>query len=117
MRKHIRATYDFRKTYILPCISAIVMGIVAFCVHMIFDELFIMLLSNVVKPEVIEEFGGLPRKMLYFSNLAATIIAVLVAMFVYFAVLIKSGGASEDDIKRFPKGAKIAQILKKIRIL
>ena len=117
MRKHIRATYDFRKTYILPCISAIVMGIVAFCVHMIFDELFIMLLSNVVKPEVIEEFGGLPRKMLYFSNLAATIIAVLVAMFVYFAVLIKSGGASEDDIKRFPKGVKIAQILKKIRIL
>lgn len=117
MSSSIRVTYDFRKTYILPCISALVMGIVAFCTHLVFEKLFIMLFSNVVKPEVIEELGGFPRKMLYFSNLAATMIAVLVAMFVYFAVLIKSGGASEDDIKRFPKGAKIAQILKKIRIL
>ena len=53
----------------------------------------------------------------YFINLIATMIAVLAAVVVYFAVLIKSGGATEDDIKRFPKGASIARLLKKIKLL
>ncbi len=100
MKKHIPIKYDFRKTYLLPSISALVMGIVAFCVHMLFEKLFKMFVGSA-----------------YLCNLLATMIAVGIAMFVYFAVLIKSGGASEDDIKRFPKGVKIAQILKKLRIL
>ena len=100
MKKHIPIKYDFKKTYLLPSISALVMGIVAFCVHMLFEKLFKMFVGSA-----------------YLCNLLATIIAVGIAMFVYFAVLIKSGGASEDDIKRFPKGVKIAQILKKLRIL
>ena len=100
MKKHIPIKYDFRKTYLLPVISALVMGIVAFCIHMIFEKLFKLFIGSA-----------------YFCNLFATMIAVMVAMFVYFAVLIKSGGASEEDIKRFPKGTGIARILKKLRIL
>ena len=99
MTSNITVTYDFRKTYALPVISAMVMGIVAFCVHLLSEMLFKLFLGP------------------YFSNLIATMIAVFVGAFVYFAVLIKTGGASEDDIKRFPKGTKIAQILKKIRIM
>lgn len=99
MTSNIRVTYDFRKTYALPIISAMVMGIVAFCVHLIFEMLFKLF------------FGP------YFSNLIATMIAVFVGAFTYFAVLIKTGGASEDDIKRFPKGTKIVGLLEKIRLL
>ncbi|RKM57400.1 polysaccharide biosynthesis protein [Butyrivibrio sp. X503] len=112
MKKHIPITYDFRKTYLLPSISALVMGIVAFCTHMIFEKLFIKLSLWITMKLYGEEIAKY-----YLSNLIATVIAVGIALFVYFAVLIKSGGASEDDIKRFPKGVKIAQILKKLRIL
>ncbi len=100
MKKRIPINNDFKKTYLLPSISAVVMGIVAFLVHWGFDSLFKLFI---------------PRE--YFANILATLIAVLVAVFVYFAVLIRSGGASEEDIRRFPKGASIALLLKKLRIL
>ena len=53
----------------------------------------------------------------YFVNLGCSIVAVLAGVFVYFAVLIRSGGATENEIKRLPKGATIASILKKLHIL
>lgn len=99
MKRSIAVSYDFRKTYALPVISAIVMGIVAFCIHMVFEKLFKLFLGP------------------YFSNLIATMIAVFIGAFTYFAVLIKTGGATREDILKFPKGAKIAGLLEKIRLL
>lgn len=100
MRKHIPVANDIKKAYILPVISAVVMGGAAYLVHFLFSLLF-------------SKFIGSD----YFVNLLATLIAVLIAIFVYFIVLIKSGGASEEDIRRFPKGGSIASLLKKLRIL
>ncbi|WP_026515700.1 putative polysaccharide biosynthesis protein [Butyrivibrio sp. MC2021] len=100
MRKHIPVANDIKKAYILPVISAVVMGGAAYLVHFLFSLLF-------------SKFIGSD----YFVNLLATLIAVLIAIFVYFVVLIKSGGASEEDIRRFPKGGSIASLLKKLRIL
>ena len=53
----------------------------------------------------------------YFVNLFSTMISVLGSVPLYFTVLIKSGGASEEDIQKFPKGTNIVSILKKIRVL
>lgn len=100
MRKHIPVSNDIKNTYVLPVISAVVMGAAAFLTHFLFSLLFRLFI-----------------KREYFSNLLATIIAIVVAIFVYFLVLIKSGGASEDDIRRLPKGASIALLLRKLRIL
>lgn len=100
MRKYIPVANDIKKAYVLPAISAAIMGGAAYLIHFLFSLLF-------------GKFMGSE----YFVNLLATIIAILVAIFVYFIVLIKSGGASEEDIRRFPKGGSIASILKKIRIL
>ncbi|MBE5836799.1 putative polysaccharide biosynthesis protein [Butyrivibrio sp.] len=100
MHKYLPVYYDLKKTYLYPSVSALVMGVAAFGVYELFELLFGFIISSK-----------------YFANLFATFVAVFVAAFVYFAVLIKSGGATEDDIKRFPKGASIAGILKKIKLL
>ena len=100
MHKHLPVFYDLKKTYLYPSVSAVAMGIAAFGVYELFELLFGFFVGND-----------------YFVNLFATMIAVFVASFVYFAVLIKSGGASEEDIKRFPKGTAIAGLLKKIKLL
>ena len=100
MHKYLPVYYDFKKTYLYPSVSALVMGVAAFGVYELFELLFGFIISSK-----------------YFANLFATFVAVFVAAFVYFAVLIKSGGATEEDIKRFPKGASIAGILKKIKLL
>ena len=96
----MKIQYDMKKTFVLPLISALVMGIAAFGTY----KLLSLLLGLFMGSE-------------YFVNLIACAIAIMVAVFVYFVVLIRSGGASEGDIKRFPKGGSIVSILKKIRVL
>ncbi len=100
LKQHLQVINDFKKTYLFPIISSVVMGGVAFGIYQLFALIF-------------RQFVGSE----YFVNLFSTIVAVAVAVPVYFVVLIKSGGATEEDIKRFPKGASIAGILKKMRIL
>ena len=99
MKKSLEFTVDVKKTYILPAISAAVMGAIAFGVHFVFSLVFGKFVSS-----------------WYFTNLFATVIAVVIAIIVYFVVLIRSGGASEDDIRRFPKGATIVRLLKRVKI-
>lgn len=100
MRKYIPLESEIKKTYILPIISAVVMGVVSFGLH-----------------RLIEFLIGFVLPSDYFANLIATFIAIIAAIFVYFVVLIKSGGASEEDIKRLPKGRSVALLLRKLRIL
>ena len=44
-------------------------------------------------------------------------IAIAFAVLVYFALLIKLGGVSEEDLRRFPKGYMIVRFAKKFRLL
>ena len=47
----------------------------------------------------------------YFANLIATAAAILAAVFVYFAALIKLKGVSRNDILMLPKGQKILDLM------
>ena len=100
MKRSLEISYDIKKTYILPAVSAVVMGAAALGIYYLFSLIF----GTFVGSE-------------YFTNLFATIIAIIVAIIIYFVVLIKSGGASEEDIRRFPKGTAIVRILKKTKML
>ena len=100
MKRNLPIVNDFKKTYLFPTVSSIIMGAAAFGIYKLFELLFGL-------------FMGSP----YFINLFSTLISVFFAAFIYFAVLIKSGGASEEDIKRFPKGSSIVSLLKKIHLL
>ena len=100
MKRNLPVFNDFKKTYLFPTIASVVMGGCAFGIYQLFALIF-------------RQFVG----SAYFVNLFSTLIAVFFGAFIYFAVLIKSGGASEDDIKRFPKGSGIVSLLKRIRLL
>ena len=91
---------DFKKTYLLPSISSVVMGAGAYGVYRLFDYA----LGFIIESD-------------YFVNIFSTMLAAGAGVCIYFVVLIKSGGASKEDIMRFPKGASIVRILKKVRIL
>lgn len=100
MKRSLEISYDIKKTYIIPIVSAVVMGGVAFGMYYLSAFLF-------------GKFIGSE----YFVNLFSAIVSIALAIPIYFVVLIKSGGASEEDIKRFPKGASIAKILKRLRLI
>jgi stage V sporulation protein B len=100
MTRSLPVKYDLKKTYLFPIIASAVMGGAAFGIYQLFSLIFRQFVDSD-----------------YFVNLFSTAVAVLFAVFIYFLVLIRSGGASEEDIKRFPKGASIVSLLKKIRIL
>ena len=100
MKKNLLIKNDLKKTYLFPVLASVVMGASAFGAYKLFELIF-------------KQFVGSE----YFVNLFSTMVAVTVAVPVYFVVLIKSGGATQDDIRRFPKGARIVGILKKCKIL
>ena len=80
------------KTFVMPSIAALVMGGVA--------------------------FGGYHLcAMLIPSNVICLIFAMLLAVVVYFVVLIKTGGASREDLLKFPKGQLLVRVAKKCRLL
>ena len=100
MKKNLHINNDLKKTYLFPTIASVVMGAGAFLIHMLLSMLFVKLIPSS-----------------YFVNLFATLIAVVVAVFIYFTVLIKSGGATREDIMRFPKGNSIVGFFEKIKLL
>lgn len=100
MKRNLKIVNDFKKTYVFPIISSIAMGGVCYGIHFGIN----LVLKTLMGGE-------------YFPNLIATAFSVLTGVFVYFLVLVKSGGASREDIMRFPKGRSIVSLLEKIRIL
>ena len=92
IHKEIQYKQEGRKTFVLPLIAAAVMGGVAYGVYT---------LCYLVVP----------------SNTICLIAAILFAVIVYFVVLLKIGGADENDLKRFPKGTLLVKVFKKLRLL
>ena len=116
LKKYITTVTNYKKTYVLPIASAVIMGGIAHLTYMLVNLIvYLIALVSGSLAEELDYFDFLYSN--YFVNLGATLVSVGVGVFVYFAVLIRSGGATENDIKRFPKGAAIARILKKLRIL
>ncbi len=117
LKRYISTTTNYKKTYLLPIASSIIMGGVAYLTY----DLVVLIIFGIKKLSgaiADPEIGFLDFMYSnYFVNLFASIIAIAVAAFVYFAVLIRSGGTTEAEIRKFPKGATIAAFLKKLRIL
>jgi stage V sporulation protein B len=80
------------KTFLIPTISAGFMGVAAYFVYQGFQIL-----------------TGL--------NWLAALIAIVVAIVVYFALLLFMKGVDEDELEFLPKSASIIRFLKKLRLL
>ena len=92
LKKHIGYKQEIVKTYLIPTAASAVMGI---CVYIVYRVFLLWLGSNAI----------------------ACIIAILVGMLIYTAMLLLMHGVTEEEIYKFPKGSAIVRILKAIRLL
>lgn len=85
-------TQEMKKTFILPAVSSLIMGVFAY-------------------------FSYKLMYMLVPSNTICLVISIVLSVFVYFIVLIKIGGATKKDLLAMPKGHVLVKLLTKIKLL
>ena len=98
--KYLDMKIPFGKVYAKPIAAAVVMGIATALVYSLVNRLLMAAADRV-----------------YFNNLIASVAAIAVAIIVYFAVLIKIGGLTREDLLQVPKGAKVVGVLQKMRLM
>ena len=92
LRKYVGYKQEILKTFVIPCISAAIMGAAVWGVY----QLFLYLL----RIEVI-----------------ATVMGLLSGVIVYFVVLLLLKGVTESELKRLPKGYLLVRLAKKSHLL
>lgn len=92
VRKALGYRQEIKKTFLKPVLAAIVMGVAAHYVYI----------------------------MVYWFvpvNLVALLPSILVAMLIYFTLVIKTGALSEEELRGIPKGTMIVRVAKKLHLL
>ncbi len=92
LEKYLHYKQEILKTFVLPTISAGLMGVVTY-------------------------FTYLGLHLLIGSNSIATILSLPVAVLVYFGLLIFMKGIEEEELYNLPKGDRIVRALKKLHLL
>lgn len=92
MKKALNYKENMVKTYLMPLFASVIMGAAAWVVYYGVYQL-------------------LP------SNLVALALSVVIAVMVYFVVLIKIGGLTEKELKAMPKGTGFIRIAKKAHLM
>lgn len=92
LAKYSGYRHEWKKSFILPAICSLIMGAVTLG--------FYYLVYLVIK-----------------SNTVACLFAIVIAVFVYFVLLILSKAVDEDDLLSFPKGTLLVKAAKKLRLI
>jgi len=92
MYKHLKYHQEKINTFLLPMLSALIMGIVCFGVY---HGLYLLVKSNII----------------------ATFVSIIVGAIIYFEILILSKAVTEKELLSFPKGHMIVGIAKKMRLI
>ncbi|MBO5088327.1 MAG: polysaccharide biosynthesis protein [Lachnospiraceae bacterium] len=99
IKKELEYKVEWKQTLGVPFLSAIIMGIVAFFAYWGMDVVFKNVMSE------------------YVSNAVATLIAICIAVGVYFISMIKIGGYTEEMLLAFPKGSLLVKIARKLHLI
>ncbi|MBR1572615.1 MAG: polysaccharide biosynthesis protein [Lachnospiraceae bacterium] len=92
LKKYTNSSQNIEKTYIIPAISSIIMGI---SVYIIYKLCYTLLHSNAV----------------------STIISIVVGVAVYGILLLKMKGLTENELMRMPKGNLIVSLCRKFHLI
>ncbi len=92
LKKALQYRENVVKTYIMPLFCAVIMGLAAWGIY---EGIYALVKSNVI----------------------ALGIAIVVAVIVYFTILIKIGGLTEKDMKNLPKGTLLIRVAKKMKLM
>lgn len=92
IEKYLGYRQEIIKTFVIPGVSAGLMGVIAYFIY-----------------KGLHSWTG--------SNALAALLAILVGILVYFALLIFMKGVEEEELAYLPKGNSIIRLLKKMRLL
>lgn len=92
IRKYSGYRQEVRRTFIIPAICSVGMGVVVWLVY----QLILYVLR---------------------SNAIATVVAIVAGVCVYAALLLLMRGLTEQEILRFPKGRSLVALAKKLHLL
>lgn len=103
VRKFLKYRQEIRKTFLIPAVSALIMG--AFC-YLFYQGLYQITYFI---------FSGLlPLRLII---LVCMMLAVGFAVIVYFVAEVKLGGVTEEEIRNFPKGGTLLSLARRFRLL
>lgn len=83
---------DVKKTFIIPLIGSIIMGIAVYLVYIVIDK-------------------GLG------SNALGTIVSILAGVIVYFFVMLGLGGITRTELERVPHGGRLIALAERMHLL
>lgn len=92
LKKYTSSSQNLEKTYIIPAISSLVMGV---SVYVIYKLCYTLLHSNAV----------------------STILSIVVGVAVYGILLLKMKGLTENELMRMPKGDLIVSLCEKFHLI
>lgn len=92
LKKYRNISFDLIKTYIMPLIASLIMGVF---VYFTYKGIY----------------------MIIHSSLIAMTISIFVGMFVYFVTIIKIHVVDEEELRGFPKGHKLIGLARKLHLL
>ncbi len=90
LREHLGYVQEQRKTFIIPVIASVIMGALAFLLHLILG--------------------------LFINIQIATLITLPAAVAVYGAALVLLGGVTEGELEQMPKGRLLVKICRKVKL-
>lgn len=91
IRKYLHYKQEIVRTFLLPAVSSIVMGITLYGIYYLLH--------------------------LKLSNLISTLVSILLGAFVYFITIIKLKGLREEELLTMPCGRSICKIAKTLHLL
>lgn len=91
LRESIGYVQEQRRTFVIPGIAAVIMGILTLVIHLLFE--------------------------LFAGEKIATVIALLAAVITYGVSLVLLGGVTEEEMQDMPKGRKLVSICKKLHLI
>lgn len=92
LKKYTNSSQNIEKTYIIPAISSLVMGV---SVYVIYKLCYTLLHSNAI----------------------STIFSIVVGVAVYGILLLKMKGLTENELMRMPKGNLIVSLCEKFHLI
>ena len=90
IKKHINYKQEVKKTFIIPAVCSVIMGVCAALIYRLFS------------------FTG---------NTVACAVSVMSAIVIYFFLLIRLGGLTKDELLAMPKGKMLVRVFTKMRLL
>lgn len=103
VRKYLGYNQEIRKTFVIPAISAVFMGVSGY----VFYQGIYMILSSFA-------FSILPIRLVV---LGAMMVSILFSCAVYFYAELKLKGVTREDLLGFPKGRSLVRLSEKLGLL